>query len=312
MGLLPDDLKDAHYALKHSRLVKLTKRFNPRADIAPVSKRAELDKEVYRLFTRHVSLELASALPSPTINVELDAKLGFYQMNPHDTEVLGDAVSKMQQALMKMRQSRGHGAQGEMMVGQSELMSAVMQAHKSKVDLTIRLMTQELDADPNCQVILFGVYRESLFHVAEGLSRYGVGILNGETKMQDRAHIQAKFHAGSIRVLVCNVQVGGAGLNLQDKVGNRLRITFLWPSYLGDSMYQAMYRTYRVGAKSRVKVRFILSEKHPEQCLLDNWSTKTKVWKDLLTRQVGEGQLFLADLPRVVESPEEARLGIRV
>jgi hypothetical protein len=115
-------------------------------------------------------------------------------------------------------------------------------------------------------------------------------------KSSDRQDILRRFQSGQLRVLVANVVVGGAGLNLQDKLGGRQRTTFLLPGYNAELMYQSMYRTYRYGCKSDVKVRFLFSAQHREQHILDNWKGKDRVWAKQLTRQVQEGQLFLGNL----------------
>jgi hypothetical protein len=303
MGLLGYDVKDAQWALTRSRLVKLVKRLHPGEQIATVSKRADLDREIYRLFTKVVSQDLVSSLPSPVIDVNLDAKLGFYHMgDAHSEELLKDAVDKMEQALLKIRQSRGSGTQGEMIQGRADLMKAIQIAHESKVQLAIRLMTQELESDPSRQCILFGLYHDSLNEIAQGLARFGVGMLTGKQKKRgERIAVQKAFHASEIRVLIANVVVGGSGLNLQDYTGHRARSVFILPSYITDAVYQASFRAYRLGAKSDVKVRFLFSTKYRENCILDNWGKKTSVWTDLMPRQKAEGQSFLADLGRVEE-----------
>jgi hypothetical protein len=299
MGLIGNNVSRARDALEQSRLVK-TVYAALRPDVSYyvpwIDTREQLDEEVFKCFTRtDVGSALSSAMPSPVLSsVSLDAKLGFYNL---DTKEMADALSQMNEARQLMSMASGRGTQGDLMVAMSKLTRSVQMSHMAKVDLAVRLMREVLDSTPGTQVILFGTYLDSLNAVSSRLSEYGVGMLTGSVrKSSDRQDILRRFQSGQLRVLVANVVVGGAGLNLQDKLGGRQRTTFLLPGYNAELMYQSMYRTYRYGCKSDVKVRFLFSAQHREQHILDNWKGKDRVWAKQLTRQVQEGQLFLGNL----------------
>ena len=289
-GLLGLDLSDAASAFASSRLVALCDRHAPKAFIRnrgrTITKRKDLNAEVYHAFTRVVVPLLSSTLPSPVLDVKMDAAVGFYTTRPEHQSALRDAMASIRSAMHDEEQSN--------LAAQALIGLALQQAHLAKAEMTTRVAARWLEADPRNQVVVFGSYHDSLNAIAAELARFEPQMLTGLVK--DRAAVVARFQSGERRLLVSNTTVGGAGLNLQDKLGGRKRLVLILPTYHAIDQYQAMYRCYRIGAMSDVTVRLMFSrEVAGEQTLLSSLAKKGGVLRDLLTVQVKEGQKFLED-----------------
>ena len=246
---------------------------------------AEFQRYIFTDFANRVLTLISSSLPLPQLDVVMDTAIGFYQMDAEGAREMSRAI-------------------GELRTGeQRAVLDALMRAHRAKVGVTVRLVSQWLDSNPKAQAVVFGAFNDSLNSIVERLSRYRPQLLTGDTRQRsERIAMVERFQSGERRLLVANTQVGGVGLNMQDLHGDRPRHVFLLPTYSATDMLQAMYRCWRMGARSSVKVRLLFTlGAEEEERLLANLGRKTVVLQELMHDQVAQGKQFLEDFPHVEE-----------
>jgi SNF2 family DNA or RNA helicase len=81
-----------------------------------------------------------------------------------------------------------------------------------KVDATCELAEQILGEGR--QVVIFTEFVDSARLIAENLKNYGVELLTGETKIEERQNMVDRFQSGQSKVFVGTIRAGGVGLTL--------------------------------------------------------------------------------------------------
>jgi superfamily II DNA or RNA helicase len=85
-----------------------------------------------------------------------------------------------------------------------------------KMDALVEFLKDE-DRDPRAKTVVWACWREDIHHIHERLTREGIEheLYYGSTKQNLRDDIVHRFnHDPKLRVLVCNAQTAGEGLNL--------------------------------------------------------------------------------------------------
>jgi hypothetical protein len=86
----------------------------------------------------------------------------------------------------------------------------------------------------------------------------------GNTDAQ-REEAKQAFLKGKKKVLYTSYAAGGIGINLQDKDGDKPRISiFLGPPYSGILLEQSLARTWRLGVKSNARAVFLATDSEPD------------------------------------------------
>ena len=291
MGLLPAGERNPETAWRTSRSAKHWGRLMS----LTWSSWGAFETFVWKDFTKVVMGHISSSMPLPDLSPwTMDMAMGFYRMSDAD-------LLEMEGAVDDLVAAREDGADG----GLGAITEALKRAHRAKVDMTVRLVGQWMDSDPNAQAVVFGWFKESLDSIVEQLSRFNPLLFTGKTLKRDRSDIVARFQSGERKLIVANMKVGGVGLNMQDLHGNRPRRIYMLPTYFATDMLQAAYRCYRRGVKSHVVVRVLFAQgAEKELQLLANMQGKGKVWQELMPAQVEQGKKFLEDNPHVEETDD--------
>ena len=297
MGLLPAGERDPGAAWTGSRSAAWG---YGRAEETSWSSWKAFQRFVWRDFTRVVMKRVSSSMPvSKHDPWAQDMAVGFYRMGAQDLLEMEGAVDDLEAAREELSDEGGLGA----------VMKALARAHRAKVGMTVRLVSQCLDANPQAQAVVFGWFNESLQSIAEQLSRFDPQLFTGKVSKGDRSGVVARFQSGQRRLLVCNMKVGGVGLNMQDLHGNRPRHVYMLPMYHATDMLQASKRCYRRGVQSHVVVRVLFAHgAENELKVLANLAGKTSTWKTLMPEQVEQGKKFLEDNPHVEETEDFAEV----
>ncbi len=111
--------------------------------------------------------------------------------------------------------------------------------------------------DEGRKIVVFSFFRETLEKVKEALGDRCSGVINGDTKVEFRQGIIDKFSNdkdGS--VLVCQIQSGGVGLNIQAAS----IVIFCEPQIKPSLSWQALSRVYRMGQTRNVLVYHLLCD----------------------------------------------------
>lgn len=240
---------------------------------------------VFLLYVNVVKKHISGSMPSPTsINVELDTKNGFYNIDKEKEEQLSKALQELSKAV-KFDSETGNVNMKENAFG--AITKALQNIELSKVKDIGRVAINILSQNNENKVIISVNYNQTIEELKEILQDYNPLVLNGSIVIKKRGKIVDNFNNDpTVRVLIMNTIVGGVGISLHDTVGDSPRFMFISPSYSILNVTQAAGRIYRDGVKSKATVRmFYGKDKNGvelENKILDAMARKTNVLRNTL------------------------------
>lgn len=237
----------------------------------------------YDLYTRVLKRFVVSSMPPPPINSELDVKNLYSLMNSEDIERLKKGLLLFKSATNYRHEVQEVDLSG---VNWGDVTASRREIDSAKVNTMCRLAVQDLERDKNCKVVLFCNYRRDMVFCLNLMSRYGALTMDGSTSEKQRTEITSKFQADNndCRVLITNPKVGGIGIELDDKNGNRERYVYVLPSYFFTDQFQGTGRVHREGTKSKATIRFLYSRACPyETGILHSMAKKSDVLRNMVT-----------------------------
>src|SRR5690606_34435148 len=135
---------------------------------------------------------------------------------------------------------------------------------------------RDLENDPNCKVVIFVSYTETITKLALSLQDYSPLLLFGDIKEKDRPRLVNTFQNDpNHRLLIGNLKVGGDSIDLHDTHGGQPRRMYIVPNYSIIDLHQGTGRIYRDGSRSDAYIRFVYGKvAHKETSILDALSRK--------------------------------------
>ena len=107
------------------------------------------------------------------------------------------------------------------------------------------------------KVVIYSFFRETIDKVVAGLGSRCAGMITGDTKIELRQSVIDRFSESTeSSVLVCQIQAGGVGLNIQAAS----IVIFCEPQIKPSLTWQALSRVYRMGQVRNVLVYHLLCE----------------------------------------------------
>lgn len=151
------------------------------------------------------------------------------------------------------------------------------------------------------QVIIFCTFMHTYDALTKIITAKGfeVGILNGTVPINKRDNVISRFQSGELRVLLVGVAVGGAGLNLHDRLGGRPRHSFIFPSFNAINMYQATGRTYRPGTKSDATCEFVYCAQMEAVKIINAIHEKSGIIRNTLSNEESEKIILPGEYPYI-------------
>jgi len=129
-------------------------------------------------------------------------------------------------------------------------------------------------------LVVFCKYRREVELITEALSKWRVGVLTGATKKKQRAPLLRSFQRGELDVLVCQVRVGGVGVDLyRAHVAIVYSTTF---SYIDFD--QLLARIHRHGQKHACRIWLLYANNTVDEEIYAAVSSKRKVSRSTLRR----------------------------
>jgi hypothetical protein len=323
MGLIPS-AQGGERIPRDCLLIKLAQAFEPNHELMSVKtlKRRNASNRdrlmfIYNVYIHILSPRLTSSVPRMVLPVYQDAKVGFYKMPPADELMVRRAMKRYRQAVAK-----GNGVNPNRLAIMGR---AIEDTQLAKVSTVIRLVRAAFRENPRAAVTVMGGFLEALFKIAIGLSdlfpwtaeeQYHhvfnprSHVLSGSLTPQEQEDTINAFQSGACSLLVANLEVGGEGINLQDKQGGRERWVFMLPNERASSMHQGLSRFFRHDTKSDVIIRVVYCRSKNrfgdfvkrEQVMLRNHKRKDGIWRQLMPQQDQEGYEFLAGLEEFHEA----------
>lgn len=256
----------------------------------------------FRLFIDVIKPDICAAMASPLIDAVRDVKDGYYRLAEPDRQALITAIAELGRAA---RFNRNDQTIGQKDIEWGGITKALQHIELAKVPLLIRLAREKLQRNPKAKVIIFVSYIQSLINLCGGLNEFMPMCLYGQTKDSDRELIIKFFQEDDrYRLLVSNLRVGGASIDLHDTRGDRPRTIFIVPTYSILDLHQASYRAFRQGTRSTSTVRNVYGitgdTNEPdvlETSILRALAKKKDVLREVLDQQVAEGVKFPGDYP---------------
>ena len=257
------------------------------------------NKLCYDLLVNVVKAECFSSMDSPKILARKDAMNGYYWMPQNEVDELRAGVDLLSESTNYEDTTRtvniGKGNFGM-------ITTALIMIEKAKINTMIRLARETLESDPNCKVILYVWYIDSIKRMQGSLKEYNPMVMYGETKITQRDTIIENFQEDSNthRLLISNAKVGGIGISLDDRSGKHPRHLFMIPTYNFIDLHQATGRIHRTTTLSDAHIRFIYSKEfRNETSILNALARKSLVTKSVLFKD--EGIVFPGEYESYVE-----------
>lgn len=139
------------------------------------------------------------------------------------------------------------------------ILRARQKAELLKVPLLVE-MTEDL-VEEGKSVIVFANFCATLDLLSKYLKTSSIVWGQDPDREPQKAHERQKildaFQSNEQRIILCNIQAGGVGINLHDTSGDHPRVVLLCPSYNPVDIRQALGRAHRSGAKSPVIQRLV-------------------------------------------------------
>lgn len=131
--------------------------------------------------------------------------------------------------------------------------------------------------DEGCKVIIYSYFRETVEKVSRLLKNHCISMITGSTPVNDRQLIIDRFgESAPGSVLICQVQAGGTGLNIQAAS----IVIFCEPQIKPSLMNQAISRVYRMGQVHNVLVYHLLCEGTVDEAVTKILEKKQTIFDD--------------------------------
>ncbi len=223
------------------------------ADIVPDEiNRGNASRICYELFVHVLRDSISSNMDMPP--VESDISNAYFKMNEEEYQKLIEGVMMLKDAVRFTKDGATIDKSGF-----GQLTPAMIKIEEAKCDVMVRQARIRLEHNPQCKVILYLNYKNTIEYVAGELDGYHPLVLTGDVKMRNRDSLIDKFQEPNARyrVLIANTQVGGVGLNLDDTNGNWPRYMFIIPTYHFINVNQATRRATRATSRSAAVIYLV-------------------------------------------------------
>ena len=224
------------------------------------------DKEVLKKLHNDIFINRGVRLTRDTIpnfpESQIDAEC--YNMEEDAQKKINGIYAEMEAELAKLQKK----IKKESKENTSEL-TAILRARQKvelvKVPLFIEMIEEAIEN--GMSVVVFCNFTETIDALSERLNTKC--IVNGEAKYaKARQQNIDDFQADKERVILVNIQAGGAGLSLHDLNGKHPRMSIISPSYSAVLMRQSTGRVWRDSAKSKSiqKIVFVANTVEEKVC----------------------------------------------
>lgn len=163
-----------------------------------------------------------------------------------ETKAISAAFKKAQDLIRELAEQGASEGKIKMLQA-SAYMKAWHESAMLKVPATVEMAKQEIEEGRS--VAIFVSFTDVRLKLMEEL-KTDCAIFGGQ-KQEERVVCIDDFQRGRARVIVVNIDAGGAGISLHDEHGNYPRTAIIMPTNKVDSLVQALGRVHRAGGKSK-------------------------------------------------------------
>lgn len=191
-----------------------------------------------------------------------------YNMDEIDVKKINSAHAEMKLELKKLAKLSKADKTSEL----TAILRARQEIELVKVPLFIDMIEEGLET--GMSVVVFVNFTETLQAISKRLNT--LCIFDGKTKDGVRQQNVDDFQSGKERVILVNIQSGGAGLSLHDIHGLNPRLSLMSPSYSAVLMRQATGRVWRENGKSKSVQKIVFVANTVEEQVCENVKEKLK------------------------------------
>lgn len=160
------------------------------------------------------------------------------------------------------------------------------------------------------KLIIFSFFKDVLAKVAGMLGEYCIGIIDGSVPAAERqGMIDELRDAGAGSALVCQIQAGGVGLNIQAASV----VIFCEPQIKPSLETQAVARAYRMGQSQSVMVHRLLLENSVDERIMEILHQKSELFNNFADESViGDMDIQVNEnaVMKDIIAEEKKRLGL--
>jgi len=203
------------------------------------------DKDVLKKLHKDIFVDRGVRLVRDTIPnfPESEIIAECYNMEKESTQKINEAYDEMFKELEVIRKKEKRDKA-------SELTAIIRQRQRTEL-VKIPLMIDMIEdgIENGMSIVVFVNFTETINSLAKKLNT--TCIFDGKTKDIVRQQNVDDFQEDKQRVILVNVQSGGAGLTLGDMTGKYPRLSIISPAYSAVAMRQATGRVWRESSKTK-------------------------------------------------------------
>jgi superfamily II DNA or RNA helicase len=185
-----------------------------------------------------------------------------YNMDELSVSNINSIYDEMKKELKKLESNIKRDKAGEL----TAILRARQRCELEKIPLFIDMIEDGIENDMS--VVVFLNFTETIKALSERLKT--ICIFDGKTKDEIRQKNVDDFQDDKERIILVNIQSGGAGLNLQDIHGKYPRLSLISPSFSAVLMRQATGRVWRDSSKTKSIQKIIFVGGTAEEKVCEN------------------------------------------
>jgi superfamily II DNA or RNA helicase len=189
-----------------------------------------------------------------------------YNIDDEDAKQINSVYEAMELELKKFEQRKKGDGESQLTIQ----LRARQKIELIKVPLMVSMIEDALEE--GFSIAVFINFTDTLNALSERLKTNCV--FDGKTKDKIRDQNVDNFQNDSERVILINIQSGGAGLNLHDLHGNFPRMSIISPSYSPVHMRQALGRIWRDGSLTKAIQKIVFAANTVEEVVCRNVQIK--------------------------------------
>jgi superfamily II DNA or RNA helicase len=189
-----------------------------------------------------------------------------YNMDEQDIDTINRINEEMEKELKALDKRSKKDGDSELTI----LIRARQKTELIKVPLFIDMIEEGLEQ--GMSVVLFVNFTETINAISQRLNTKC--IFDGKIGDKVRQQNVDDFQADKERVILVNIQSGGAGLSLHDVGGKYPRLSLISPSYSAVCMRQATGRVWRENSKSKSIQKIVFVAGTVEESVCKNVQSK--------------------------------------
>lgn len=234
---------------------------------------------VFQMFDKVVKPHLASSMPAPPCTAVIHKYNATYDANDErQKSLIVRAIDDLSRACNYDARTRSVDLTREPM---GRIATALMRVEEAKLPTFVRVADDHLTNSTFQKVVLGVHYCGSIEVLRRQLARWDPLVMTGSLKASQRQRVLSEFQKADTerRLLICNISVCSAGIDLDDKQGRFRRLVLANPNYANITLYQFGQRFLRADTRSDATLHYVFLRDNCEEQVLRALARKSDVMK---------------------------------